>query len=81
VNIIDPRDTPPLEWIDTVADLYSGVIPLMILREDGEWREWGYHARQTLSLRGILTPDPDEYSEFEDWAMRFNQVISSVPET
>lgn len=75
--VVDPRGHTALGWVDTVADLYSGEIPLMVLRSEDEWREWGYHARQTLSLRGILTPDPEEYSDWMDWAFRFNQVISS----
>jgi hypothetical protein len=78
VNTIDPRGMTPLEWVDAVADLLSGVIPFMKLDNGDQWREWGYHARQTLSLRGILTPDPSEYPDWEDWAFRFNQVITSV---
>lgn len=77
MNVIDPRGLTSLEWVDTMADLLSGVIPFMKLDNGEQWREWGYHARQTLSLRGILTPDPDAYEGWEDWAMRFNQVISS----
>lgn len=77
MNVIDPRGMEPLEWIDTCADLFSAIVPTMILRTGEDWREWGYHVRQTLSVRGILTPDPDAF-EFEEWAMRFNQTIATA---
>lgn len=78
MNVIDPRGMPALEWFDATADLLSGEIPLMILRNGEEWREWGYHARQTLTFRGILIPDPDQYKDWIEWAFRFNQVVAPV---
>ena len=78
MNVIDPRGMPILEWIDSVADLLAGDIPLMIASKDSDWREWGWHVRQTLIARGILTPDPSVYLDFEEWAMRFNQVLGPV---
>lgn len=77
MNVINPVGMPPREWVDASADLLADIIPIMILRTDEEWREWGYHVRQTLSVRGILIPDPDTF-EFEEWAQRFNQVIAGV---
>jgi hypothetical protein len=75
VITIDPRGMTAIDWIDTMADMLSGSIPMMIVRDGDEWKQWGYHVRQTLSLRGILTPDPDTYEKWDDWAFRFNQVI------
>lgn len=78
MNVIDPRGLSAIDWVDYTSDLFSGVVPLMVLRTGLEWRLWGYHVRQTLSLQGILTPDPDAYSNWLDWAFRFNQVLGPV---
>lgn len=69
---------PILEWIDSTADMLSGEIPLMVAQKDSDWRTWGWLVRQTFSARGILTPDPSQFLDFEEWAMRFNQVIAQV---
>jgi hypothetical protein len=76
MNVVDPRGLDPLEWVDRSTGLLIAVIPLLKLESGDQWRRWGYHVRQILSLRGILIPNPDEYQDFEDWAMRFNQVIA-----
>lgn len=79
MNVIDPREVDAMEWFDSTIDLLSSIIPPMILRDhEREWREWGYHVRQTLSIRGILTPDPDAFPDWRDWAFRFNQIIAQV---
>lgn len=79
MNVVDPRELPIGEWFDSTIDLLSRIIPPMILsNHEIEWKAWAYHVRQTLSVRGILTPDPDTYTDWREWAFRFNQIISQV---
>lgn len=79
MNIIDPRGQDVGDWIDTVVDLMSAFVPVMILRDaETEWKMWGYHVRHTLRFRGILVPDPGPYDDWAEWAMRFNQTIATL---
>lgn len=78
MKVIDPREITAMEWFDTTIDLFSGVIPPVVLRDpERDWREWARHSRQ-ISVRGILTPDPDTFDDWRDWAFRFNQVVSTL---
>lgn len=73
---IDPRGLSVREWCDRmVPNLASQVAPMKLDREE-DWREWAIHVVQLLSrdLRGATLPDPYQFTDWREWARRFNQV-------
>ena len=82
MNVIDPRALEVIDWCDrTAANLAREVPPLKLSRED-EWREWAVHSVQLLSLRcqGVVFPSPYEFSDWREWAERFNQAVLACTE-
>jgi hypothetical protein len=74
--MIDPRPmNNPMEWADlsTPELLRFGPIPKM----DGsfDWVNWGVRLIQLPSLATKQPPDPRYFTEWKDWATRFNQAV------
>jgi len=78
VNLVDPRGLEKREWVDYTADNLSAYLRVMKIESGDQWKEWGSYARQTLFRRGIVVPDPTQFEDFEEWASRFNQIISPL---
>jgi hypothetical protein len=78
VNLVDPRGLETRDWVDYTADNLSSFVRVMKIADGSQWREWGDHVRQSLRSRGILVPQPDQFDDWEEWAIRFNQVIEPL---
>jgi hypothetical protein len=76
--IVDPRGVPPMEWCDSTADNLASIMQVMKVDSDDDWRRFGSYTLSTLRRRGAIVPDPEKFTDFEEWAMRFNQVISAL---
>lgn len=76
--VVDPRGLTTTEWCDYTGDNLSRFVPVMKVASDDEWKVWGSHALNVLRRRGVSVPDPYKFPEFEEWAMRFNQLIANL---
>lgn len=73
--MIDPTFMSAVEWTDRMALLFPGdILPLRIDREQ-DWRAWARHVLQSPEISQYNPPSPDSYSDWRDWAYRFNQVV------
>ncbi len=77
IQLIDPRGVTPNDWCDRMVlelDMF-GTIPIFGL-EMG-WKEWGRQVIQLSEISVFDPPNPDTYedSEFEDWAIDFNDAV------
>jgi hypothetical protein len=78
VNVIIPYGMDTLDWIDRTSNNLSGLVSVVKLDSGERWREWGSHVRQVLSVKGILTPDPDEFEDWTEWAARLNHILATL---
>lgn len=74
---VDPRYIPTFrDWADySYPDLerYGAIAKVT---DDSDWQNW---AAGLLSLNGIAAvgaPNPYQFSDWREWAMRFNQTIN-----
>lgn len=75
---VNPYGVPPMEWCDVTADNLSSVTQVMKINSDDEWRSFGEYILSALRRRGAVVPDPTRFGSFEEWAVRFNQVIATL---
>lgn len=73
---VDPRFIPTFkDWADySYPDLeeYGAIAKVL---DDSEWQDWG---AGLLSLNGIAkvgAPNPYQFTDWREWAMRFNQAL------
>lgn len=78
MNIVDPRGLTPAEWCDYTADNLVALVQPMKVPDDEGWRAFGDYILSAMRRRGTIVPDNRQFVAFEEWAMRFNQVISTL---
>lgn len=76
--VVDPRGLTPRDWCDYTGDNLVQFVGIMKIDRDDQWKDWGMHALNVLRRRGYSIPDPAFYVSFEEWAMRFNQLIQNL---
>lgn len=76
--VIVPHGMDTLDWIDRTSSNLAPFVSVLKLDTGDEWRRWGSHVRQVLSVKGILTPDPDEFEDWVEWASRLNHIIATL---
>jgi hypothetical protein len=78
VIVVIPHGMDTRDWVDRTAGILAPLVSVLKIQSDDEWRTWGSHVRQVLSVKGILTPDPDEFEDWVEWASRLNQIIATL---
>jgi len=78
VIVIDPRGYEPVEWCDYTGDNLSAFVSTMKIEKNEQWQDWGAHALNVLRIHGVMIPHPYHFFKFDDWAMRFNQLIQNL---
>lgn len=74
---IDPRGLTVIEWTDSM------VFPLLDLARPSRldnpdaWHEWALQVIQSPMVSDLNPPDPRGYATWQEWAIRFNQVLQS----
>ena len=64
-----------MDWADRMSlVLDSMVIPEKLLDPE-EWREWATNILDTPNFEGQNVPNPYQFEDWMEWAMRFNQVV------
>jgi len=66
-----------MQWTDyTAENLWSwGTIPKLL--DPARWQEWGAAVLGLGTLSGINLPNPYNFSDWQEWAQRFNQTFDS----
>lgn len=72
--MIDPTFMTAVEWTDRMSLLLPGIQPVRIDR-DQDWRAWAMHVLQSAAISRYNPPNPETFSDFREWAYRFNQVV------
>ena len=76
--VVIPYHMDTRDWGDRTSSNLAHLVSVQKIESGDEWRKWGAHVRQVLSVKGILTPDPDEFEEWTEWASRLNQIIATL---
>jgi hypothetical protein len=75
---IDPRITKTfVEWADYMYPNLSEFGAIARAFKEDDWQMWG---AGLLSLNGIAqtgAPDPYQFKDWKDWAIRFNGALNS----
>lgn len=71
--MIDPIGMNAVEWTDRMTPLLP-ILPLKINREQ-DWRVWARHVLQSPSISRYNPPNPEFFSDWREWADRFNQTV------
>lgn len=74
---IDPRDMDVMSWTAQMAINLDAVGPIQTLLAPNRWQDWGAHLLAIASLSGILIPDPYQFDDWREWAMRTNEGLDS----
>jgi len=72
---IDPRGMTVTEWTDRMAAPLSTMVIPERLDDPDKWREWATNILDTPNFEGQNAPNPYQFDNWMDWAMRFNQVV------
>jgi hypothetical protein len=74
---VDPRIARDAkEWVEYSTGPLSrliGVVP--VLADNMHWVEWGYLVLQNPAVQKFSPPDPRYFSNWQEWAFRFNQAV------
>lgn len=75
MTVLDPRYMTVIEWTDRMAQLLDPMVIPERLLEPSLWREWATNILDTPNFEGQNAPNPYQFDDWEEWAMRFNQVV------
>lgn len=76
IFVVDPRGMTAKEWTaaSTINLERFGAIPA--LHNDDDWQDWGAVLSGFASLSGINVPNPFSFTNWQEWAERFNEVLA-----
>lgn len=73
--IIDPQGLTPVEWCDRMVNELKTFGQFQVLTPSGNWQDWATQLLYQPKLDKFKIPHPQDFSSFEEWAMRFNEVV------
>ena len=73
---IDPRGLSVIEWTDFMAAELLGFSQPPRLDDPERWQMWALIVNQSPRIAKFNPPIPSEYTDWRDWAERFNQTVS-----
>lgn len=78
MSLVDPRGIKNvIEWADymypTLENYGSAVARLF---DEKDWQNWGAGLLNMLGIAGAGVPNPYQFTDWRDWAMRFNQALN-----
>lgn len=74
---IDPRFVDLYRWADETVGLLYDVSAVPRLDAPGEWLPWARDVVGTPAIAAFNPPDPDHFADWREWAVEFNEAISS----
>lgn len=72
---IDPRGMTLTDWTDNMSFILDKMVLVERLDNEEEWREWATNIIDTPTFEGQNVPNPYQFDDWREWAMRFNQVV------
>jgi hypothetical protein len=72
---IDPRDVPVIEWCAQTALVLSKFTTVPRLLDPNGWKFWALNVIQSPKVAAFFPPDPSYFTDWRDWAVRFNQMV------
>ena len=75
---IDPGSMTAKEWTDAMHLNLEIIGQVPSITREEEWRGWGANISLLAALSGMVVPNPYEFSNWQDWARRFNESLSAV---
>lgn len=72
---IDPRGMSVMEWTDRMTIVLDEMVIPEKLLDPAQWREWATNIIDTPNFEGQNVPNPYQFDDWREWAMRFNQVV------
>ncbi len=72
---IDPRGMTVIDWTDNMGFVLDKMVIPERLDDPTKWRGWATNILDTPSFEGQNAPDPYQFDDWMEWAMRFNQVV------
>ena len=72
---IDPRYMTVLEWTAQSTQALSKLASIPILLDARGWKFWALNVLQSPKVAAHSPPDPSYFTDWRDWAIRFNQAV------
>lgn len=73
--IIDPRPMKDaIEWTDRMIPILDERIQMGRLFNNEDWQAWASGLLMFNQFSNLNLPNPYQFSDWKDWAMRFNEI-------
>lgn len=72
---LDPRYMSAKHWFDQRTMDLASFGPIPILKVPEEWKDWARTVCQLPQIAILSPPQPEHFTQWQDWAQRFNQVL------
>lgn len=75
IGRIDPREHTAQSWTAAVTlDLEQfGSVPQLL--DGAGWQDWAATIIGMSAISGVVLPDPYGFTDWSEWAMRFNEIM------
>jgi len=72
---IDPRGLTVQQWTDAMTLQLVGYSQPPRLDDPKRWQEWALVVSQSPRVAAFNPPGPYTFTDWENWAVRFNQAV------
>ncbi len=72
---INPIGMPIKLWCDFMVPELRQFGQVPILQNEADWQRWGQQVNKLPGIAGYNPPNPSFFTNFYDWAERFNQTV------
>lgn len=76
--MIDPRNLTLQEWADAVILTFASDWQFGTFKEGDDWRQYVVGFVRAPSTAQRILPDPWQFSDWRDWAMRAAPMLESA---
>lgn len=77
MSVVDPRGIDNVvEWADYMfptIEQYGGVASRLL--DESDWQRWGAGLLAISGIAQVGAPNPYQFTDWREWAMRFNQAL------
>lgn len=73
---VDPREFLSVrDWADATTLPLSHLLIVPIMIDPKKWNDWALTVIQSPKVAQHQPPNPREFSDWQEWAIRFNQAV------
>lgn len=77
MDTVNPYQLGVREWADVMTPILETFGNIGRLDDPTAWQRWGADILSLSSLSGVILPDPYEYADWREWAVRFVQILDT----